>query len=222
MSDHDDDSDHENTIDKGVVPGNTTHSRTLKSVGAHRTEVSFWHWSWSNIYTSVGMDPLHELLKGLFGSHLLKWLWDYYGQSGLGLAEFEQRWSDIPVHQGIKRFDGGISNRKQLNGTDYKSIIAQIVPIIIATVIDDRVPLCFEAFADIYYLITRPSHTASTLIELQGAIKKFEANRDVFLQFSRSNFGFVKMHCLIHYESAIMNYGAVAGIMSFLMLRDCH
>lgn len=62
----------------------------FKSLNVWPVHCSFWDWSFVNIYTLIGLDPLHELLKGIFGTHLLKWLFAYFKDHG-GAEEFDKR-----------------------------------------------------------------------------------------------------------------------------------
>lgn len=111
---------------------------------------------------------------------MIGWLHAYYWENG-GLGVYNMRWEMIPKHQDINSFNNGIAHRSQLNGKDYKSIIKQIIPILINNGSDDRVVTCFDNFADIYYLATAPYHTEKTLGILSMKIREFNLSREVLV-----------------------------------------
>ena len=71
----------------------------------------------SDIFRCFTPDMLHELHKGVFGDHLLKWC-----ISILGAEEVDRRLKCLPRHPKLRHFPRGISVISQWNGAEYREV----------------------------------------------------------------------------------------------------
>lgn len=82
----------------------------------------------SNVYTTITPDILHQLKKGIW-EYLVKWFqllmrntFDAR-QSNRYLDEFDRRFALIPRLRGLKAFPKGITNLAQVTAREYADIM---------------------------------------------------------------------------------------------------
>ena len=74
----------------------------------------------ANIFTALTPDILHQLHKGMFKDHLVKWVTKAI--SGGGKDEIDSRFKAMPKHSGLRHFKNGISSVTQWTGNEYKNM----------------------------------------------------------------------------------------------------
>ncbi|KAK0235510.1 hypothetical protein EDD85DRAFT_922575 [Armillaria nabsnona] len=126
----------------------------------------WWHLPFSNIFQSFTPNLLHQLHKGVFKDHLVKWC--------------------MPGHPGLHHFKNGISTVSQWTGAEHKAM-EQVFIGLLAGAVDSRVLMAVRAAIDFIYLASLHSHTSKTLAALSQALDNFHHasnNRDYTVQMT--------------------------------------
>lgn len=80
----------------------------------------------ANIFACIAPDLLHQLHKGVFKDHLVKWV------SADDEAELDARMMRIPPYHGLRLFKKGITGVQQWTGNEYRQMervfIGAIIP----------------------------------------------------------------------------------------------
>ncbi|KAJ3815928.1 hypothetical protein F5876DRAFT_29486 [Lentinula aff. lateritia] len=162
---------------------------------------------YTNIFASITPDILHQLYQGVM-KHLISWVTDICGAD-----EIDARVRRLPPNHTIRIFHKGISTLSRVSGTEHKQMCSFILGVItdiphLSAHQSNTLLAATRALLDFLYLSCYPIHTTESLSQLDEALSRFHAHREVFVQLGvRKHFNIPKLHFLCHYSRAITYYG---------------
>ncbi|KAK0440879.1 uncharacterized protein EV420DRAFT_1279061 [Desarmillaria tabescens] len=166
-----------------------------------------------NIFECFTPDILHQLHKGVFKDHLIKWTTSTINvEDGRKPEdEIDGRFKAMTRHPSLRHFKKGISLVTQWTGNEYKNM-EKIFLSVIAGSASWEVTVCVRAVLDFIYYAHFEEHTDKSLDKLEEAWRTFHRHKNIFIDLNaRNDFNILKVHSTMHYAAMIRSRGTADG-----------
>ena len=125
----------------------TKSPQAFENLGLHAIYKPFWRsLPYTNIFTCFPPDLLHQLHKGLFKDHLVKWCTRI-----IGADKIDVRFKAVSDYLGLHHFKKGISSVTQWTGSEHKEMQKVFVGMMAREVNDEVLTVIHAVIDFIYY-----------------------------------------------------------------------
>ncbi|KAG8725615.1 hypothetical protein FRC09_000002 [Ceratobasidium sp. 395] len=192
------------------------YSRTIDVLGIRPTRPFWVDLPYVDISTCIAPDLLHQLDKGVFGDHMIKWT-----TAMLSSNEMDRRTKGMPRFQKLRHFARGISVISQWTGKEAKALGRTFMAIVSGHEKSNLVK-AVRSIADFSAHAHKHEISESDLRAMDRDVFDFNSAKNVFIKPPKrkksklvtNERGFnriAKLHMLTHYPYLICQLGAPEG-----------
>ncbi|KAJ3766514.1 hypothetical protein FB446DRAFT_767396 [Lentinula raphanica] len=164
-----------------------------------------------NIFHCFTPDILHQLHKGVFKDHLVKWSTKAIDPKK-GEKVIDARFQSLPRHNTLRHFKKGISLVSQWTGNEYKNM-EKVFLGVIAGAAPSSVVICVRAILDFIEYSQFSIHTEHSLEQMDNALNTFHDHQArAFIEPGiRKHFNIPKIHSMVHDVPMIQSHGSATA-----------
>ncbi|KAG9084408.1 hypothetical protein FRC06_004093 [Ceratobasidium sp. 370] len=168
-----------------------------EGLGMRRTWPFWLDMPFANGGQLITPDLLHQLHKGVFKSHIVKWCTRL-----LTADEIDRRFMGMTNHHGIRHFKWGLSKITQWTGNEAKAIAKVFLPVIAGSQPSEAVGAA-RSIIDFMFLAHLPQIDETDLAEMEADLASFHDYKHIFkstkaLQSQKGFNGIPKIHMAFH------------------------
>jgi hypothetical protein len=190
----------------------TGRTKQLRQLGLRR----WWPW-WANLPNvtfgaCVTPDLLHQLYKGVFKSHAMRWV-----QKKMTAKRVDDRFAAMSRAKDLRHFKRGISIVEQWTGRETKEMMKVFLAIIAEDPhLDDDLVSLVRTLLDFGYMARAPRMTEKELDELREGLatmqrlKQVLVRQGIYGKLSRLD-KIAKWHMITHYPDSVTELGTPDG-----------
>ncbi|KAI6163524.1 hypothetical protein EDD17DRAFT_1507233 [Pisolithus thermaeus] len=152
-------------------------SRKFNAKGLHAVFNPFWkELPFTDIFTCLTPNILHQLHKGIFHDHLLQWC-----ISIIGKKEIDAHFQAMTQYPCLRHFKKGISSVLQWTGTEHKEMERVFVGLL-ASAVNDHVLVVAHSLLDFIYYAQLQQHMDTTLTAMEESLKTFHSHKHILVE----------------------------------------
>lgn len=191
---------------------------TTKTLGIRPVRLFWADMPYVDITTCITPDLLHQLNKGVFLDHLVKWC-----TTLLGDDEIDRRFQGLPRYPGLRHFKFGPSIVSQWTGNEGKAMGKVFLPVIAGCSGPEAVNAA-RHLIDFMYRAHLSEMSELDLQDLENDLAGFHDAKYIFVQTGALNtrdlfHGIPKLHMLGHFIASVRELGTTDGYNSEMSER---
>ncbi|KAE9388346.1 hypothetical protein BT96DRAFT_1074145, partial [Gymnopus androsaceus JB14] len=169
-----------------------------------------------NIFHCFTPNILHQLHKGVFKDHIVKWSIEaILGNLKDSEKEINTRFQSMLQHHTLRHFKKGISLVSQWTRNEYRNMEKVFLGVLAGTATSDVV-ICMCAVLDFIQYAHFDLHMDDSLEKMNAALKTFHDHKEAaFVEPGiREHFNIPKVHSMNHYTPMIRSHGSATNFNS--------